>query len=173
MRTKIDLCTMALLKLGEKPIQTLTDDTPAAQLSRTLFDSVVDMLLALHPWHFATASFELVKNQDGNFLIPSECLRILKCGGEITGNQIIAPTDKISIVAIVRKSPDQFPSYFASLVATKLAMEFCIPLIGDQNVFKMLAALYETELQSAKFIDSTSSSARKSIEDFSLINVRF
>ena len=29
MITKIDLCSMALLKLGEKSIQSLVDDTPS------------------------------------------------------------------------------------------------------------------------------------------------
>ena len=67
---------------------------------------------------------------------------------------------------------NNFPSYFVSLAATKLAMEFCIPLIGEQSVFRMLAALYETEMQSAKFIDSTTS-INQDIESFSLINARF
>lgn len=173
MHTKIDLCTMALLKLGEKPIQSLIEDTPAAQLSRTLFDSIIDMLLALHPWRFACKKFELSQNDDGDFLIPSECLRVLKCNGEIIGNKVISKSKNISITAIVRVTPEAFPSYFVSLVTTKLAMEFCIPLIGDQTVFRMLAALYETELQSAKFIDSTTSSIHDKIENFSLINARF
>ncbi len=173
MHTKIDLCTMALLKLGEKPIQSLIEDSPAAQLSRTLFDSIIDMLLAMHPWRFACKQFELIKNDDGDFLIPSDCLRILKCSGEIIGNKVISQSKNITITAVVRVPPESFPSYFVSLAATKLAMEFCIPLIGDQSVFRMLAALYETELQSAKFIDSTITAGRDNIENFSLINARF
>ena len=172
MLTKIDLCSMALLKLGEKSIQSLLDDTPAAQLSRTLFDPVIDALLASHPWRFACKTFDLTKNSDGDFLITAECLRILKCNGEIIGNKIVASADKISILALVRVPVENFPSYFVSLAATKLAMEFCIPLIGEQTVFRMLAALYETEMQSAKFIDSTTS-VNQDIENFSLINARF
>ncbi len=172
MLTKIDLCSMALLKLGEKSIQSLLDDTPAAQLSRTLFDPVIDSLLAAHPWRFACKVFELTRNSDGDFLIPAECLRILKCKGEIIGNKIVADTETTSILAIVRVPVENFPSYFVSLAATKLAMEFCIPLIGEQTVFRMLAALYETEMQSAKFIDSTTS-INSDIESFSLINARF
>lgn len=172
MLTKIDLCSMALLKLGEKSIQSLLDDTPAAQLSRTLFDPVIDALLASHPWRFACKTFDLTKNANGDFLIPAECLRILKCNGEIIGNKIVASADKISILALVRVPVENFPSYFVSLAATKLAMEFCIPLIGEQTVFRMLAALYETEMQSAKFIDSTTS-VNQDIENFSLINARF
>ena len=60
MNTKIDLCSMALLKLGESPIQSLLDDTPAAQLGRTLFDPVIDALLASHPWHFVSPDNEFL-----------------------------------------------------------------------------------------------------------------
>ena len=173
MLTKIDLCSMALLKLGEAPIQSLTDDTAASRLSRTLFDPVIDALLASHVWRFACRTYELTRNTDGDFLIPAECLRVVKSHGEIQGNKILCPgADTLTIVGMSRVTPDAFPGYFASLAATRLAMEFCIPLLGEQNVFRMLAALYETELQSAKFIDSTTS-ASKAIDNFSLISTRF
>lgn len=172
MLTKIDLCSMALLKLGEAPIQSLNDEGASAQLARTLFDPVVDALIASHPWRFACRSMELNKSNDGDFLIPADVLRVLKCGGRIEGGKIIAPSDTIEIQTLVRVPVDMFPSYFVSLAATKLALEFCIPLIGEQTVFRMLVALYESELQSAKFIDSTTS-VNRDIDDFSLISARF
>ena len=172
MFTKIDLCSMALLKLGEKPIQSLSEDSSAAQLARTLFNPTVDMLLSVFPWRFATQSITLTQNSDGDFIIPSNVLRIIKSEGKIMGNKIITSSNTLDIIAIVHVEPDAFPSYFASLVATKLAVEFCIPLIGDANVFRMMTALYESEYQSAKFIDSTTSN-QSNIDDFSLINSRF
>lgn len=172
MFTKIDLCSMALLKLGEQPIQTLYDDTAPSKLARTLYEPIVDALLAIYPWHFATAHLELTRNTDGDFIIPTNVLRIIKTDGKIVGNKIVANQDKISIDAIVKTDAENFPSYFVALVATRLAMEFCIPLSGDQNVFRMLIALYETELQSAKFIDSTTC-ASGTISNFSLIDSRF
>ena len=172
MLTKIDLCSMALLKLGESPIQSLLDDTAAAKLSRTLFDTVIDSLLTMYPWHFATQEIDLTKNTDGNFLIPSDVLRVLKSNGRIVGNKIYSDTDNIKILAITKTAPEKFPSYFVSLAATRLAMEFCVPLLGDQTVFRMLVALYESELQTAKFIDSTTSVC-DSVSDFSLISSRF
>lgn len=172
MLTKIDLCSFALLKLGESPIQSLTDDTASAQLARTLFDPIIEALLASHPWRFAKQDFELTQTTDGDFVIPAEVLRILKCPGEVVGNKILSSDEIISISAIVRTPVENFPSYFVSLAATKLAMEFCIPLLGDQNIFKMMAALYESELRAARFIDSTVS-VNDGISDFSLISSRF
>ena len=172
MLTKIDLCSMALLKLGEKPVQSLSDDTPGARLGRTLIDFVIDTLLAMHPWRFACRTYDLIKDAGGNFNIPSDVLRIIKTNGKVMGNKIVSNRDAISITAIVRVNPNDFPSYFTSLVATKLAVEFCMPLLSDQTVFRTLVALYETELQTAKFIDSTTSVAQE-IENFSLIDSRF
>jgi len=172
MLTKIDLCSMALLKLGENPIQSLSDDTAAAKLGRTLIDFVIDSLLSLHPWRFACRTYNLVKDENGDFHIPSDVLRVIKTNGKIMENRIVSDVDNLVIDAIVRISPNDFPSYFASLVATKLAVEFCMPLLSDQTVFRTLVALYETELQSAKFIDSTTS-INSPIQDFSLIDIRF
>lgn len=172
MFTKIDLCSMALLKLGEKPIQSFQENSASAQLAQTLFTPTVESLLSVFPWKFATQSFTLTRNTDGDFIVPTEVLRILKCEGQINGNKIITSGDTLEILAIVKTEPEDFPSYFASLLATKLAVEFCIPLIGDTNVFRMMTALYESEYQTARFIDSTLSKQSK-INDFSLINSRF
>ena len=172
MLTKIDLCSMALLKLGENQIQSLSDDTAAAKLGRTLVDFVIDTLLAIHPWRFACRNYELVRDGNGDFVVPSDVLRIVKANGKLMENKIVSNTNSLTITAIVRITPNDFPSYFASLVATKLAVEFCMPLTSDQTVFRTLVALYENELQTAKFIDSTTS-VNTGIENFSLIDSRF
>ena len=172
MLTKVDLCSMALLKLGERPIQSLADDSVASQLARTLFDPVMDALIAAHPWRFAMRTYELTETVDNDFIIPTDVLRVLKSPGKVSGGRIIATGDKIPVTTIVRVAPESYPSYFVSLAVTKLAMEFCVPLTGDQSVFRMLAALYETEYASVKFIDSTTTTAAN-IDNFSLINARF
>lgn len=172
MLTKIDLCSMALLKIGENPIQSFADNSAAAKLGRTLIDVVIDNLLSLHPWRFACRTYKLVPNSNGDLIIPSDVLRIIRTNGTVMGNKIISNQDSVTITAIIRVSPYDFPSYFVSLVATKLATEFCIPLTSDQTVFRTMVALYETELQNAKFIDSTTSQ-NPGIENFSLIDSRF
>ena len=106
MFTKIDLCSMALLKLGEKPIQSWREDSASAQLARTLFDPTVDTLLSLFPWRFATKTLVLNKTQDDDFLIPNEVLRILKCNGQIIGNKIkAAGLDVLNPEPMAKDSP--------------------------------------------------------------------
>ena len=175
MLTKIDLCSIALLKLGEKTIQSFNDDSTGAQVARTLFDTTIDSLLASHPWKFAQKKFNLTKTTEGDFLLPVEILRVLDCDCllyQINGNRINAPADKICVTAIVRIGAENYPSYFANVASLQLAREFCMPLTGDQNLLRTIAALFESELRAAKFIDSTMS-AGNDIPDFSLISTRY
>lgn len=172
MLTKLDLCSMALLKLGEKPLTSLNADSAPAQLANTLYATTLDTLLSSHPWRFAMQNLAIDKNQNGEFIIPGNVLRILRCSGRICGNKIFADTDTVNMLAITQVDTSALPSYFASLVATKLAMEFCIPLTGNQQTLRILISLYETELQNAKFIDSTMDT-NSNIEQFSLIDARF
>jgi len=175
MLTKIDLCSQALLKIGENAIVGFDDDSPAARIAKAAYDAAIDNLLAGFNWHFATKKFRIAKSADGDFQIPTTVLRVLECkpsAYEITGGVIRAEGDEIEISAIARVGPDSFPPYFAQAAATRLAMEFCIPLTGNQNTFALLNALCENELRAARFIDSTTARPR-AIENFSLLSSRF
>jgi hypothetical protein len=172
MVTKQDLCSMALLKLGEQPLTSLNADTASAQLARTLYDTTIDTLISKHPWHFASKHFVIEKNDNNEFIIPSNVLRILRCDGRIVGNKILSRSQSVKILALQRVEPEFFPSYFVSLAATKLAIEFCIPLTGNQQMLRILINLYDAEYQNAKFIDSTTD-INTGVNRFSLIDVRF
>lgn len=175
MITKIDLCSMALLKLGEKPIQSFTEDSAAAQVARTLFDTSTDSLLAAHPWKFALKKYQLTKTTDGDFLLPAEVLRVLDCSSllyQVAGVRLTAPADNISITAIARVGVEDYPSYFANVAALALARDFCMPLLGDQNLLRIMATLFDSELRAAKFVDSTMASSGD-IQDFSLLSARY
>lgn len=172
MTTKQDLCSMALLKLGEKPLVALNSDTASAELARTLYDTTIDALLSLHPWRFATQAITIEKNSDNEFIIPNNVLRVLRCDGRILGNQVFSTNQNVKMLAVIRVIPENFPSYFVSLAATKLAMEFCVPLTGNQQMLRILISLYESEFQNAKFIDSTTD-INPGVNQFSLIDARF
>jgi len=172
MLTKLDLCSMALLKLGEKPLTSLNADSASAQLARTLYDITIEALLSGHPWRFATQALSIEKNQDNEFIVPENVLRVLRCSEQLLGNQIFSNADSVKMLAVVRIDAENFPSYFVSLAATKLAMEFCIPLTGNQQNLRTLISLYESEFQNAKFIDSTTD-VNPGIAQFALIDARF
>ena len=175
MQTKIDLCSQALLKIGEKAIAGFEDGSAAAEIARKSYDAVIDGMLCLHPWRFAMKKYALTKTDDGGFPIPADALRVVSCGAarhEIMGNRIFADVPEIEITAVAKCGPESFPPYFSAAATTRLALEFCIPLTGNQNAFAILNALFDNELRIAKFVDS-SFGANTSIGGFALIDTRF
>jgi hypothetical protein len=175
MQTKIDLCSQALLKIGEQPITNFSDENVSSRIAAGLYDLTIDALLCRHTWDFATKKYIVAPESDNYFIIPSDVLRIISCSSkdyEIIGNKIKCNSDNLEITAISRIDAEYFPAYFSSLAITKLAMEFCIPLTGNQNTFAILNALFENELNSAKFIDSFSTQ-NTAIKEFSLLSARF
>jgi hypothetical protein len=175
MLTKIDLCSQALLKIGENAIASFNDDCAAAKIAKSLYDTVIDALISGYNWRFATKKYQLRRTESGGFPIPSEILRVIACSArdyEIAGNVINAKADAIEITASARVGAESFPPYFAAAAATRLAMEFCVPLTGNQNMFALLNALYESELRTARFIDSTTATP-PAVENFPLITARF
>jgi hypothetical protein len=175
MLTKIDICSIALTKLGERPIQSFTEDTATAQLARTLYEPTIDSMLASHPWNFAQADYSLTKNTDGDFQLPAEALRVLSTNAvkySVSGDRISAAGNSLNIRAIIRIGSDKFPPYFSSAAATKMAMEFCMPLTDNSAMLRTLSELFNSELRTAKFIDSASVT-NPDIKNFSLLSARY
>lgn len=53
--TEAGVCNLALLRVGQRlQIQALTDNTPEARVARVAFENARAVVLAEHPWTFAT-----------------------------------------------------------------------------------------------------------------------
>ncbi len=180
MLTKIDLCAQALLKIGEKPIVSMSEESVAAVMAHAIFPGVVDGLVAMHPWNFARVSKRLIpvagEDRKNCFLIPSDCLRIISVDEtnnyEVMGANIFANTSSINLNYIRRVDVSDYPPYFQSIAVLKLACEFCLPLTENYNLYRTLVSLFEAELRQAKFIDSSQVSRDGGIH-FSLLDVRY
>lgn len=172
----LDICNAALLKIGEKPMTSLTEQSPAATLSNALFSAAAAGILSLYPWKFATQKFDLNKIEN-EFILPENVLRVVAvCGTdkyEIAGKKIICnAADKISVLAITDPGAENYPYYFSNLLTIKLSEEFCIPLCDNQSMQSAVQGQFERELTRAKFTDGGGAQP-SAPNNFSLINERF
>lgn len=88
--TQVSICSNALLLLGDKPINSLSEGSDRALLASNLFAPVRDYVLRRHPWNCAIKRVSLppdVVPQDSNrwdwahqFTLPPDCLRVLSVG---------------------------------------------------------------------------------------------
>lgn len=184
--TKIDLCSNALLLIGENTISSFTEDTPAALVAANLYELTYESLLTLHPWRFASNKSQLARltaaptNQwkyayqlPADFLV-AQHVDIGNQNYQIYGDKLF--TDETTIILDYTFKPDEslLPAYFAELLEMRLASVFAVPITESATKSEHYAALADRQLLRAKTIDSqaTPSIGPGALDGSALINAR-
>jgi len=185
--TALALAARALLRIGAQPIAAFDEGTAEAEVAANLYAATRDALLAAHPWSFATGQAALPRlvatpaaDLAHAFQLPSGFLRALSAGTARRGqgvpfrifeDKLHADSAEIVLTYIFRADESAFPPFFAQALVARLAAEFCLPLTENASRAEMLFRLAESELRSARLIDSQQDTPR-GIEDFPLVTVR-
>lgn len=185
--SKIDLCSLALLKIGANSIASFDEGTAEAELAANIYHSVRDALISAHPWNFALTQQTLAKlaiqpvaDFANAFQLPADCLRVHSAGPEgrgrgleyrISERHLHTNAEVVVLTYLYRPKEVDFPPFFEMALIARLAAEFCIPLTDSTSRWEGLRKVAEQEFRRAKLIDSQEDSAPH-FEDFSLIEVR-
>jgi hypothetical protein len=84
--TVLNICNMALAKLGRSPLYDVTEPTKEARALSLFYESVQDRVLKALPWNFAQRRAQLVENTNATtpdnwlyvYSYPSDCIQALK-----------------------------------------------------------------------------------------------
>lgn len=83
--SQVQVVNLALTKLGQDRVISISDDVEAARVIRSLWDLTVDVALADYPWKFATLRTTLPALADAppfgwslQYLLPDSCLRLIQ-----------------------------------------------------------------------------------------------
>jgi hypothetical protein len=167
MPSVIDVCNLALSKVGHGSITSLDDGTTTANLCDKLWPIVRDAMLRDHPWNFAVGRKTLAANVEppdwgfsSRFSFPSDCLRLLEVRDlstreyQVEGRNILANASVLYIRYVRRVTdPNEYDSAFVDAVAIKLAIELCEPLTQSSQKKQMLLQEYEEVITRAKRAD--------------------
>jgi hypothetical protein len=159
-----DVANQALAYLSEAPIASLDDDSKAARLLNTFWDTVVQVELEVHKWGFAIREETLtgidLGTDDGTlkyqFDVPADFIAIVPVkyddryegvpinwrfeGGYLYTDQ--SATQYIRYVAYV-DDPADWPAYFVEVIATALAVRIAEALTGKQSLVQGAEKAYE------------------------------
>lgn len=187
--SEIQICNMALAKMGSDSFITSFDDgTKAARLLSIFYQPIRDSLLRSHLWRFARQQYQLAQLSDGPlfdggyyFQIPVDCLRIVTPDEDyfnsygrwsVEGNKIVADCEVLNVVGIKQITDTAlFDPIFTEALATRIAHELCIPLAGSESMKNAIkqdmreliiraAHIGATEQDSQKFISEVLIGAR-------------
>lgn len=60
-KSDVDICSDALLRLGEQGIASLSEDSDRARTCASVYPSIRDAVLSMHPWRFSTGKIQLAR----------------------------------------------------------------------------------------------------------------
>lgn len=163
----LDICNIALSKLGESPLAGLdANGSPASRLCYMHYHPVRREVLAAARWSFAGKEVTLTsatKDDDGQHSLPhslpQDCLRVLAVNSPswiLRGRSIFCPQQEIRVQYIADvEDTTLFEPLFTEAFATRLACKLCIPLLSSVTARKALTDEYNhILLPQAAYINS-------------------
>jgi len=153
--TALDICNLALSKLGESPIAGIdANGNPAARLCYMHYHPARREALCANRWSFATVLADLHSAEAGSetgipslpHTLPSDCLRVLETdshGWTMRGRCIFCPEQDIRILYIADiEDTSLFEPLFIEAFAALLACKLCIPLTSSTTARQALTDEY-------------------------------
>ena len=162
----INICNLALTRVGADTITSLEDDTTRAKLCRLHYPESVETTLSAKDWRFARSRATLVPLATSpafewvyQFQLPSDCLLVTKVydAGSLSdeqvdwqaeGDKVMANVPKINIV-YNRNIKDVllFSAGFTRAVTLLLAAELATGIKASRSLRQELLAEYEHMLR--------------------------
>jgi hypothetical protein len=163
--TKIGLISKALILVGEKPLDSLSDNRYGATVGTNLFELIYENELQSNRWRFACkkgALSQLVAtplNQWSHaYQLPADCLLPLYVYPvrpyEIYGDRIYTDATAVELDYMFKPEVSDIPAYFATLMVYALARDMAGPITESVNKAELAAAAYRRQRNVAMFADA-------------------
>lgn len=169
MASTVDICNLALQRLGAARITSLADNSTPARTMNLLYEHTRDMLLRSHAWNFAIDRASLAADAstpafgyDYSYTLPSDFIRLLPHDRDegttymedwkIESGKILTDTSAPLYIRYVYRVTDttQFDTYFVRLLALRLAMDGCEDITQSATKFQTISEEYKDVLKEAR-----------------------
>jgi hypothetical protein len=164
--TDIQICNLALARLGDARITSLSDATAQAQYCSLFYAQTLEELQTEFDWQFCRKLASLTAaatppafGYARRFAVPSDFLRLIRLNGidedenfskwEIVDGFIhtdLAAPAQIEYIAHVTDAA-KFPAVFVEIISAKLATNLAMPLTGSKDLFAQMAEVFSANMQ--------------------------
>lgn len=173
MSSAVQICSNAMLMLGQKPINSLAEDPTQATSDRelaaaNLYPQVRNAVLRAHPWNCATRRVTLTPDSTPpafswsyQFLKPGDWLRTLQVGEDgcpekflDEGGRLLCNTNVLNLVYIWRnENPATWDSMLIDAMSAAMAARMALTLTGDLEKKNSAEAAYKLLMQQTRTVD--------------------
>lgn len=167
MASEVDICNLALQRLGAKSITSLTENSKNARECNRIYAHARDSELRAHPWAFARKRVQLAASStaptfgfDNAFPLPADYLRILPTAAQedfqIEDRSILtddgSPLDVIYIKRVT--DPNEFDQLFSDLLVSRIALDMAEIITQSKNKIEIANTRYTLLKREARKINA-------------------
>jgi hypothetical protein len=167
--TSLEIANGALALIGMPAITSFDPTNNTGKLCKDLFPVCRDRVLRDHSWSFAVKFAKISKLAEpapdkrfsSVFMVPGDCIRILKCGTAFrkAGRKILASGDLLDIEYIARiEDTSLFDVSFIQALQYLMAAEIGMVNTRDPQLITMYKNEYREALAVARSLDSMENS---------------
>ena len=164
--SKIDLISKAAILVGEKPLDSLSDNRYAATVGSNLFEIIYENELQSNRWRFAmtkTTLSQLVAaplNQwsyayqlPSNMLLPIGIYPV-DINYEIYGTHLYTDRSSVELDYMFKPEVTSCPAYFTTLITYALAKNFVKSITESDQAYTIFEKLYNEQRSRALYADA-------------------
>ena len=169
--SQTEIVNLALTRLGQDRVISISDDVEAARVMRSLWDFTRDAVLASYPWKFAIKRTSLPALSTApaygwarQFTVPEECLRLVQVGDDYVFYTGLMETFQLEggVIMTDEAAPLRlryvervtnvglWPVLFGRVVAMQLAIDACEKLTTSSAKQGVLNEAYALAVAQAR-----------------------
>lgn len=189
MTSQVQICNLALSRLGASTITSLTDNTTEAKLCNTFFTDLADEVMVEGSWSSTITRASLARTTNTpafgytyEFQLPVDpkCLKVLSIDEEqsgsvdyrIEGDKLLSNESTMKIRYIARLTDtEDWDAFLQRAFISRLASELAYPLTGDARKAEAEFERYQLFVQQGLAQDGQQGS-KDSVVATDLIDVR-
>ena len=180
MASDVEICNLAMNRLGQDPITSLADDSKRASLVNTSYARIRDEMLTGYVWGFARKRVNLAPNAippafitdySNAFDLPGDYLALESLGDYtqdylIEGGQILSNANPLPLRYVARVTdPNLMSPLFRKCFGLQLAVDLCKALTGDSTLKEAIQQELRHDLAMARTSDAQSEGDGRLPED--------
>lgn len=164
----VDIANRALLRIGQRAVQSLDDGSTSANYCMQLLPNAVDAVLSVYPWRDCLKRSQLAPIASSpaygfkhQFVLPKDFARLKSVSTSfddgqadstwsLEGSYILSDSDTINILySALPTTPEALSASTRDLIVRQLAYLISIPLIKNEGMTSRLLSEYQSALSIA------------------------
>jgi len=177
MASEVEICNIALYRVGAERITSLAANNKRAKLCNDIYPFERDLLLREHPWNFATKRISLAKTVnipeygfDSEFQLPPDYVRVIdtEYGDyetfeyKIEGDKLLCDESSVKIEYITKISDTtKFDAKFTEVLALRIASRLAYSMVNSSTLQERIFGEADASMRDARLFDAQEGTPRK------------